>query len=329
MASKKRRQIFCVGSTAAVFGPPRGPPGPTPFARHILSLSDSPKPAVLFLGQARGDAPETTSEFYSLFTEDVCRPDDLALLPDPNFLQSELRAKVLAADIVYVYGGNTKNMVALWRDWEIHQLLKEAYEAGTVLAGGSAGAICWWDGCISTSQNAPMIPLRCLGLLPGSLCPHYDTPSAKDGVVWEADRGLRFDQCLRDGHIPWPAYGLDNFAALHFVDEALHEVVATADAPDGFTASPKAWEVHPQPAPRVPLTPNRWLVASPAAKDEPAAVPRLRQGQGDAPLRLPAAATPQSTGVARANSLLSPQFSGRLRLGWPELEATVAPFGRP
>ena len=81
-----------------------------------------------------------------------------------------------------------------------------------------------------------MIPLRCGGFLEGSLCPHFDKPFEKDGVTWTPDRAQRFDECLSEGAIPFPALGLDEHAALHFVDELPPTALCSV-------AGATAWEV--------------------------------------------------------------------------------------
>ncbi len=85
-----------------------------------------------------------------------------------------LRRVVLAQDVVYVGGGNTKSMLAVWREWGLIEILKEAYGSGIVLGGQSAGAICWFEQGVTDSWADRLRPLDCMGFLPGSCCPHYD-----------------------------------------------------------------------------------------------------------------------------------------------------------
>jgi len=88
------------------------------------------------------------------------------------------REHLLAQDIIYVGGGNTRSMICLWREWGADEVLREAYEAGILLCGVSAGAICWFEQGV-TDSVWPLGVLPCLGLLPGSCCPHYDSEAER------------------------------------------------------------------------------------------------------------------------------------------------------
>ena len=81
---------------------------------------------------------------------------------------------MLSQDAIFVGGGNTKSMLAVWREWGLTGVLEEAYESGIVLGGQSAGAICWFEQGVTDSWADRLRPLECMGLLPGSCCPHYD-----------------------------------------------------------------------------------------------------------------------------------------------------------
>ena len=113
-------------------------------------------------------------------------------------------------------GGNTKSMLALWRNWGIDSVLKQAMENGTVLVGISAGAICWFEQCVTDSM-LPLITIPGLGWLKGSGCPHYDG---------EADRRPAVHKMLEAG-VLIPGIALDNSAAAHYIDGELHQVVTS------------------------------------------------------------------------------------------------------
>lgn len=86
---------------------------------------------------------------------------------------------MLDKDIFYVGGGNTRSMLALWREWGLDQLLFKAYQAGSILAGISAGANCWFEDCSTDALPGEPQALSCLGYLSGSFCPHYDGESQR------------------------------------------------------------------------------------------------------------------------------------------------------
>jgi peptidase E len=119
--------------------------------------------------------------------------------------------------VIYVGGGNTKSMLAVWREWEIPALLRHAWESGTVLAGVSAGAICWFETGVTDSSGSGLYPLSCLGFLPGGCCPHYDG---------EAERRPAMHRLVEAGAIT-SAIALDDGAAAHFVNGRLANVVSS------------------------------------------------------------------------------------------------------
>jgi peptidase E len=109
--------------------------------RYVLVQARTPEPAIAFVPTASGDAESYIVHFYTAFSQLPCRPSHL-----PLFRRTpDLRAYLLTQDVIYVGGGNTKSMLAVWRDWELPALLREAWASGIILAGISAGAICWFE----------------------------------------------------------------------------------------------------------------------------------------------------------------------------------------
>jgi peptidase E len=185
--------------------------------RHFLRAAGKPNPRVCFVGTASGDAESARYKFYEAMAALECRPTHLSLVQPPT---ADLAAFVLEQDAIYVGGGNTRSMLALWREWGLDVALRAAYERGVVLGGISAGMICWFEFGITDSVPGSLSPLKCLGWLPGTACPHYDG---------EAERRPSFHRLLAAGRIP-PGYAADDGAALHFVDDSLAEVVASRPA---------------------------------------------------------------------------------------------------
>ena len=140
--------------------------------RWLLSLTGKPRPAVLFLGTAGGDGVVGQAKFFRAFTQLDCRPSSLLFFPYD--MQRDYRQAVLEADLVYVGGGNTPAMLAVWREFGFDTAMRAAYDAGTVMAGISAGANCWFQRYITDS--IPGGGLRDgLGWLDGCFCPHLDS----------------------------------------------------------------------------------------------------------------------------------------------------------
>ncbi|MFJ9907789.1 Type 1 glutamine amidotransferase-like domain-containing protein [Streptomyces sp. NPDC101152] len=129
-----------------------------------------------------------------------------------------LRAYVLAKDVVYAGGGNTANMPAVWRVHGMDRLLREAYDRGALLCGTSAGANCWAEAS-STDSFGPLVNLHGgLGLLSGSVCPHYDV---------EPGRRPSYRAAVADGSLPG-GWALDDGAAALVADGRLTETVSGA-----------------------------------------------------------------------------------------------------
>lgn len=183
--------------------------------RYILDLAPSPSPKVLFLPTASGDSDRSIVRFYSAFLKFSCVPSHLSLFSSPL---AELRSLIFAQDIIYVGGGSTKNLIALWKAWELDQILREAWERGIILCGLSAGSLCWFESGVSDYLNTgEMAVLHCLGFLPGSHCPHYDG---------EAVRRPAYHQFVAQSQLP-AGYAADDGVALHFVGDQLSAIVSS------------------------------------------------------------------------------------------------------
>lgn len=182
--------------------------------RYFLEATGRRNPRICFVGTASGDAESARCKFYEAMAALDCRATHLSLIQPPT---ADLASFVLEQDAIYVGGGNTRSLLALWREWNLDVALRAAYERGVVVGGISAGMICWFACGITDSIPGTLSPLPCLAWLPGTACPHYDG---------EAERRPSFHRLLAEGRVP-PGYAADDGAALHFVDEELAHVVAS------------------------------------------------------------------------------------------------------
>ena len=195
---------------------------PTRLDDFILSLARNRRPRICFLPTAGGDSETDATKFYRAFTQRDCHPSDLALF---QRTVADLRSFLLEQDVIYVGGGNTANMLAVWRVHGVDAILREAWEAGIVLAGVSAGAICWFEAAVTDAFGTPPRGLRDgLGLLPGSACPHYNSQDQRRPVYQE----------LVLGGFP-SGYAADDGVGLHFVGRELAEVVSEAEGRSAYT----------------------------------------------------------------------------------------------
>ncbi|WP_461535091.1 Type 1 glutamine amidotransferase-like domain-containing protein [Spongorhabdus nitratireducens] len=174
-------------------------------------------PRICFVGTASGDSESYITRFYRRFSQTDCQPTHLELFRRDS---RDLEAFLLSQDIIYVGGGNTANMLAIWKVHGVDSILARALEQGTVLCGISAGAICWFEKGITDSFGGPLQPCDGLGFLSGSHCPHYDG---------EAARQPAYHQHIRAGRIA-SGIAADDGAALHYINGELHNIVASRPA---------------------------------------------------------------------------------------------------
>jgi len=181
----------------------------------VLGLARRAVPRICFLPTASGDPGEQITRFHAAFADRPCEPVHLSLFRLGEH-PVDLRAHLLAQDIIYVGGGSMRNMLAIWRAHGLDEILREAWEQGTVLAGLSAGAMCWFEGGITTSSGAAA-PVEGLGLLPGSMSVHLDG---------EPDRRRPYLDAVASGALP-AGYAADDGVALLWEDRELTRVVGS------------------------------------------------------------------------------------------------------
>ena len=212
----KKRQIIAIGGGAL--------PAELDnllLVRYFLRQTRRSKPKVAFIGAAGGDAEAGRLRFYAGFSQFECKPTHL-----PLFARTprDLESFVLEQDAIFVGGGNTRSMLAVWRDWGLDRHLKTAWERGVVLGGGSAGSICWFEHGVTDSVAGPLTALPCLGFLRGSNCPHYDS---------EPLRRPTFRKLIASGRIP-DGVAADDGVGLHYVDGRLTRVISSRARARGY-----------------------------------------------------------------------------------------------
>jgi peptidase E len=187
---------------------------------YVLALARGPR--VLYVPTASMENPAGTVAWYERLHG---RAEMRHLYFDP-WPPSELRTVVLEHDVVIVTGGNTANMLAIWRAHGFEDVLREAWERGIVLAGWSAGAICWFEAAVTDSFGPQLAAMKCLGFLAGSACPHYDG---------EELRRPRYAELLAEG-LP-PGIAIDDDAGVRFDGTELTEVVTSRAGAGAYRVS--------------------------------------------------------------------------------------------
>jgi dipeptidase E len=204
------RTIFAMGGGGFTMEP-----GNTALDEFILGLARRPHPRICFLPTASGDPLDHITRFYEAFSDLPCEPTELSLFRLGR-RPVDLRALLQAQDIVYVGGGSMRNMLAIWRVHELDEILRGCWARGIVLAGLSAGAMCWFQAGITKSRGRAE-PVAGLGLLPGSLSVHYDGEPERRPVYLDA---------VATGAVP-AGFGADDGVGLLFRDGRLERVVAS------------------------------------------------------------------------------------------------------
>ncbi|EIC85435.1 peptidase E [Serratia sp. M24T3] len=194
----------------------------TPIDAYILSLTNKDDPQILYISTASGDVPERIEQFEKKFVSAGHKVQILSLFRAPYHTVKQIDELISQADVIFVAGGNTRAMLAVWREFSIDQQLKSAMRHGTVLCGVSAGAICWFDlGHSDSGGGYSLIPG--MGLITGVMCPHFGSEEGRE----ESFTNLQKEQSI------FPAYAADDGVALHFRDGKLHGIITTDSAKDG------------------------------------------------------------------------------------------------
>jgi peptidase E len=191
------KQIIAMGGGG--FGPEKTM---AKVQEYILSASGKEHPRVCLLPTAGADKHEAILEFYDAILALGGTPSHLSLFRLPT---ADLEGFLLDKDILFVGGGNTRSMMALWREWDLFRILGKAYQNGILCAGVSAGGNCWFEQGVSNSVPGQMLALDCTGIVPGSFCPHYDS---------QPERRPGYHALVTSGTAA-AGYGADEAAALH------------------------------------------------------------------------------------------------------------------
>ena len=218
MAADGRKHVLAIGGGMLM------PRDAAPLqVQYAMELAGRPAPKLCVINTAVGDDPSANLRVYDRLAGTQARVRHLALFPMPNVADPE--DLLMSQDVIFVGGGSVANMVAVWRVHGIDEILRKAWQAGIVLAGSSAGGICWFEGGTTDSFG---IKLRAftdgLAMLPGSFCPHYDS---------EGERRPLYRRLVADGTLPG-GIACDDGTGAHYTDETLAEIVADRPASNAY-----------------------------------------------------------------------------------------------
>ena len=192
---------------------------------YIKSQCKSDSPKICFIPTATGDDNQYIENFYKAFDSIGCKTSHIDFFKRTINLVEHIKKQ----DIIFVGGGNTKSMLAVWKDWGLDVLLEKAYKNGVIMCGVSAGAICWFNKGITDSWADDLAIMDCLGFVDGVCCPHYDEePARRPYVKAKLDRA-DFDECI----------GVEGNAALHIINEESYKSVNFGDNKNSYRVSLK------------------------------------------------------------------------------------------
>ena len=173
--------------------------------KYIVDQSVAKTPKICFIPTATGDDQAYIDTFYKAFNSLGCKTSHI------NFFKRTINLKehILDQDIIYVGGGNTKSMLAVWKEWGLDKILFEAYKNKIIMSGVSAGAICWFKKGITDSWKDNQATIDCLNFVDGVCCPHYDEEPERIPYVKEILVNKEINSC----------YAIEGYAALHLIDD--------------------------------------------------------------------------------------------------------------
>ena len=198
---------------------------------YVLSLCGKPRPRVCLIPTASGDSLGWVERFYDVFHDDRCEPTHLSLF---SRAVDDLYGFLSAQDVIYVGGGNTVNLLAVWRAQGLAEVLPRVLEAGVIDCGVSAGGLCWFERGITDSYGPNLTPLmNGLGFLPGSFCPHYDSDPRRPSVFGEFVRSTGA-----------PGLAAEDGVGLHYVNGQLRRIVSSRPAAMAWRMDPTRDDVR-------------------------------------------------------------------------------------
>jgi peptidase E len=221
---RKPKQVFAYGSGRIV----------PQFLNYARTLTSKSRPKMCFLPTATADDEDYINRWYEACEGLEIEPSVLKVWINSVEHQKSWEELLLPMDAIIVGGGNTLNMMAIWQAQGIDTVLKKAYENGTVMLGGSAGSLCWFNDGTTDSRPKELSIVKCLGFLNYSHCPHYHS---------EASRIPLYHENIRTGKLG-QGYACDDRAGVHFVDGKFKTAVALDKQNNSYFVSLKDGQVH-------------------------------------------------------------------------------------
>ena len=197
--------------------------------KYIVDQCKKEKPSICFIPTATGDDAGYIDNFYKAFDSLNCKTSHIDFFKRTINIEEHIDNQ----DIIFVGGGNTKSMLAVWREWELDKILLKAYLNGTIMSGVSAGAICWFEQGITDSWKEHQALLPCLGFIDGICCPHYDEEPERIPFVSKVLKLNEIEDCI----------AIEGFCALHVINDIPKYVVSFGNDSNSYKVSNKDNEI--------------------------------------------------------------------------------------
>lgn len=194
------------------------------FLSYLIYLTGKNKPRLCFLPTAAADDPRVAVYWYQLCAELDIIPYVQNMFITSYYMKESFEDILLSMDGIIVGGGNTLNMLAIWKAQGVDKVLYKAWEKGIVLSGGSAGSLCWFEEGTTDSRPKELTKIECLGFLEGSHSPHYDG---------EEERRPMYHNLIKSGTLK-PGYAVDNNAAILFIEKEVDKVIASDEHSNAY-----------------------------------------------------------------------------------------------
>lgn len=203
------------------------------FTRYAASLTGKQNPRICFLPTASGDAPGNIVRWFESCAELPVRPFVQRAFISSYSQQDSFEQVLTGMDAILVGGGNTLNMIAIWKAQGIDTALRKAWDNGVVLGGGSAGSLCWFEHGTTDSRPGALSTVEGLGFLSGSHCPHYHAEAQRKPLYWSK---------IKSGEYK-PGYACDDRAGIYFENDEVKQVVALDDGSNAYYVSATGGQV--------------------------------------------------------------------------------------
>lgn len=209
------------------------------FIRFVAGLTHKKNPKICFFPTAAADDQRAIGYWYRICEDLPVNPSVLQTFISSSPDQLSFEEEILGSDAIIIGGGNTLNMIAIWKAQGIDSILRKAYDKGIILAGGSAGSLCWFTGGYTDSRPKELSLMKCLGFLDYSHSPHYNGEPARKPL---------YHQAILDGKLK-PGYACDDGAGLLFINGKMVRSVSINSKNNNYFVSVKGGKIYEEMLP--------------------------------------------------------------------------------